>query len=246
MEIGKGIENSGIFLGEKALKPTLNYLRNSYTERFNVATIGAENLREIIDKPHILFSNHNALKDINKDSGMRPDHLFIFKKVYDLTGERLVIVAQTDNGPNTKDSDEKFLIPLTEGLYKGTNDIINVRNKPGKLNKNFILDMNSTFDEKKRSILIFPQVVGEIDYNPNLPFGAGIYHVFKNRQKQNLEPIPLIPVCVNGCDSWKPYDGQEIKISFGKSFYFPEGSNKNEVSEIMKNKISEARSRMEF
>ena len=244
MEFRRGIENGGNFLGEKALKPTLNYLRNNFTEKFNVVSSGTENIQKIIDQPHIFFSNHNALKNIDRDSGMRPDHLFIFKQIYDVTKERIVVVGQTDNGPNTKESDEKILIPLVEGLYKGTQDIITVRNRPGKLNANFISDINFTVDKKKRSILIFPQVVGETDYNPNLPFRPGVFHVENKRKKQGLPSIPLIPVCIIGCDSWKPYEGQQIKIRFGKPFYFPENVTKNESAEIMRDKISEIRNEM--
>lgn len=244
MSFNEKVEISGEYLGRKILRPTLNYLRNDFTEKFNIDVSGIENLQTIIDQPHIFFSNHNSLKNKNKDSGLRPDHLFIFKEVYDAVDKKLAIVGQTDKGPNMKNKDEKFLIPLVEGIYKGAENIISVRNGPNKLNRDFIKEMNEFLDRRHQSVLIFPQVVGDIDYNSTLPFKSGIYHVFKNRQKQVLSPVPLIPVCIYGCDSWKPYKNQQIKIRFGKSFYFPENANKDEVVEIMKNKISEIRSEM--
>ncbi|MDD4026577.1 MAG: hypothetical protein PHO75_00100 [Candidatus Shapirobacteria bacterium] len=83
------IENVSNFVGKKTLAPILGYLRTDYVEKFNVKTYGIENLKEIIDKPHIIFSNHNSLVEGGDDSGTRPDHLFIFNQIYKTTGEKL-------------------------------------------------------------------------------------------------------------------------------------------------------------
>ncbi|MDD4026576.1 MAG: hypothetical protein PHO75_00095 [Candidatus Shapirobacteria bacterium] len=100
------------------------------------------------------------------------------------------------------DVQEKIILPIKEGFNKSIgDDLIPVRNNPKKLNRNFISDVNEILDLNKRSILIFPQVVGDIDYNPELPFQSGIFHIYKTRLKQELSSVPLIPVYVHGCDS---------------------------------------------
>lgn len=213
-----GFEKFGEFFGKTAGKVSKEILARKI-ENFNTEIDGVENLESLKDRVYLIVANHIKPQETTaQNSGISPDAFIISNLVKEFNNQELKIIQKSDDGwwseNEIKRSFQKNIgQPFGEGFTKGLGNIP-IRKNPGSLNREFTSLVEKTIEDGN-PLLIFPEGNWHEDFNPDedgRDIKPGAAHLAK---KFNL---PILPVYINGADSWDKDKIDKVRVAFGPSF----------------------------
>lgn len=229
------VKKMGIWTGKK-MEWFFNLLK-ARAAKFNIETLGADNLKELEGKPYILAANHIKPKNILMQMiGLSPDSSIIKRVVQEETSRTPNAIANVSSKirriPIIGGYLDRIWSPFREGMMEGAGFIPVKMRRGGEqsgFNRNFIEHFRDAVD-KKEPVIIFPQGQWDKKFNPEREFETGTSTL------SSRYGLPIVPVYIDGGRSW--FSKEKVSVSMGQVIN-PEGKSKDEIIEDIRISIAD-------